>query len=240
MKNNKTYLLALLTIGLVFNSCDTNTEEFQTVSPSDSFESTSGSLIVDNPDVTFEVVVTASEAYTADRSVPIEISSASTGSGLEYSFSGNVDIKAGQLKGSSMVNFDFVNIPSGVTKNLILRLVSTSEEITITYTKICASNDVLVSLVFDNYPDETTWEITDSSGSIVADSGGNYSGQTDFSEVITLPDGDYTFEIFDAYGDGICCSYGVGSYLVGLPACSSIFGQGGEFGASESFTFSVP
>ena len=48
MKNNKTYLLALLTIVLVFNSCDTNTEEFQTVSPSDSFETSSGSVIV-NP-----------------------------------------------------------------------------------------------------------------------------------------------------------------------------------------------
>jgi len=239
MKNNKIYLLVLLTIGLVFNSCDTNTEEFQAVSPVDSFETTSGSIIVNPLSNTFEVVVTASEAHTADRSVPIEISSASTGSGLEYSFGGNIDIRAGELKGSAMVGFELANIPSGVTKSLILRLVSTSEEITITYTKICVSNDVELALIFDNYPDETSWTITDSTNSVV-ESGGPYPGETSFNGAYTLPDGDYTFTISDSYGDGICCAYGAGSYVVELPVCSTVLGQGGEFGASDSFTFSVP
>ena len=48
MKKNKIYFLALLIIGLLFNSCDTNTEEFKAVSSSDSFDSTSGSIIVDS------------------------------------------------------------------------------------------------------------------------------------------------------------------------------------------------
>ena len=239
MKNNKTYLLALLTIVLVFNSCDTNTEEFQTVSPSDSFETSSGSVIINPLSNTFEIVVTASEAHTADRSVPIEVSSESTGSALEYSFSGNVGIRAGELKGSTIIGFDLVNIPPGVTKNLILRLVSTSEEITITYTKICVSNDVELAINFDDYPDETSWEITDSANSVV-ESGGPYPGESAFNGSYTLPDGDYTFTISDAYGDGICCSYGVGSYVLGLPACLTTLGQGAEFGTSESFTFSLP
>lgn len=239
MKKLKPYFLALLIIGLVLSSCDTNTEEFQSVSPVDSFETTSGSIIVNPLSNTFEVVVTASEVHTADRSVPIEISSASTGSGLEYSFGGNVDIEAGQLKGSAMVEFELANIPSGVTKNLILRLVSTSEEITITYTKICLSNDVELAFIFDNYPEETSWTITDSTNSVV-ESGGPYPGETSFNGTYTLPDGDYTFTINDSYGDGICCSYGVGSYVLEQPACSTILGQGGAFGSSESFTFSVP
>jgi hypothetical protein len=239
MKKNKIYFLALLIIGLLFNSCDTNTEEFKAVSSSDSFDSTSGSIIVDSESVVFEVIVSTSEVHTADRSVPIEISNASTGNRLDYSFSGNVDIKAGQLKGSTLVGFDFVNIPSGITKNLILRLVSTSEEITISYTKICASNDIELAITFDDYPEETSWTITDSSNSVV-ESGGPYPGETIFNGSYTLPDGDYIFTISDAYSDGICCSYGVGSYILVQSACSTIFGQGGEFGAFESVTFSVP
>jgi hypothetical protein len=117
--------------------------------------------------------------------------------------------------------------------------VSTSEEITITYTKICVSNDVELAINFDDYPDETSWEITDSANSVV-ESGGPYPGETAFNGYYTLPDGDYTFTISDAYGDGICCSYGVGSYVLGLPACLTTLGQGAEFGTSESFTFSLP
>ena len=29
-----------------------------------------------------------------------------------------------------------------------------------------------------------------------------------------LPDGCYDFVIYDSYGDGICCSYGIGSYTL--------------------------
>ena len=92
MKNKKTYFLALLLMAIVFNSCDINTEEFQAISPVDSFETSSGSIIVNPLSDSFEVVVATSEAHTADRSIPIEVTSASTGSALEYSFSGNVDI----------------------------------------------------------------------------------------------------------------------------------------------------
>jgi hypothetical protein len=239
MKNKKIYFLALLSMALVFNSCDTNTEEFQAVSPADSFETKSGSIIVNPLSSSFEIVVIASEAYTADRSLPIEVTNASTGSPLQYSFSGNVEIRAGELTGSTMVGFELANIPSGVTQDLVLRLVSTSEEITISYTKICISNDVMVKLIFDSYPEETEWQITDSANSVVQ-SGGPYPGETSFEASYTLPDGNYTFTITDIYEDGICCSYGTGSYLVELPNCSTILGQGGEFGASESITFSLP
>ena len=183
----KTYFLALLLMAIVFNSCDINTEEFQAISPVDSFETSSGSIIVNPLSDSFEVVVATSEAHTADRSIPIEVTSASTGSALEYSFSGNVDIRAGQLSGSTMIDFELLNIPTGVTKTIVLRLVSTSEEITITYTKICESNDIHLAIDFDSYPEETSWEITNSANTIVA-SGGPYPGETAFNASYTLPD----------------------------------------------------
>jgi hypothetical protein len=242
MKNNKIYLITLfIALGFIFNSCDVNTEEYKSVSPVDSFVSTSASVIVDSDNVTFEVIVAASEAYTADRSVPIEISDASTGSGLDYNFSGNVDIPAGQMTGSTTIKFNFDPIPSDIQKELVLRLVSTSEEITISYTKICVSNDVELTINFDNFPTETSWDIRDSSNVVVETSGGTYPGGTTmFNDTFTLPDGDYTFTINDSFGDGICCAWGTGSYKLELPACTEVFGEGGSFASSESVTFSLP
>ena len=43
----------------------------------------------------------------------------------------------------------------------------------------------------------------------------------------------YTFEIFDAYADGICCGFGLGSYELTTDDGTVIF-SGGEFGASEA------
>lgn len=238
MKNNKIYLLAfLVSIGLVFNSCDVNTEEYSAVSPVDSFVTSSTSVVVDSDAVSLEVVVATSEAYTADRSIPIEISDASTGSGLDYNFSGSVDIVAGALTGSTTLKFNFDPIPADITKDLVLRLVSTSEEITISYTKICQSNDVELTIIFDNFPGETSWDITDSSSSVVESGVG---ASTPFNGTFTLPDGDYTFTIYDSFGDGICCSWGNGSFELTKPACSETLGLGGTFASSDSVTFSLP
>ena len=99
-------------------------------------------------------------------------------------------------------------------------------------------NDVTLTIVLDNYPEETSWEILD--GSTVVASGGTYGSQADGStvtEVISLPTGCYDFVINDTYGDGICCSYGNGSYS--LTDGGSTLASGGAFGSSETTTFCV-
>ncbi|PHR68854.1 MAG: hypothetical protein COA67_11920 [Lutibacter sp.] len=242
MKNNKIYLITLfIALGFIVNSCDVNTEEYKAVSPVDSFVSTSASVIVDSDNVTFEVIVAASEAYTADRSVPIEIGSASTGSGLDYNFSGNVDIPAGQLTGSTTIKFNYDPITPNNERELVLRLVSTSEEITISYTKPVIFYDIELTINFDNFPTETSWEITDSSSSVVATSGGTYpGGSTVLNETISLVEGDYTFTIYDAFGDGLCCSWGIGNYELIEVAGGTTLAAGASFGASEATAFSLP
>jgi hypothetical protein len=103
----------------------------------------------------------------------------------------------------------------------------------------CTDNDVNVSITLDNYPEETSWTITNDSGQTVA-SGGTYGSQPDgstISEDLCLPDGCYTFTINDTYGDGICCSYGNGSYSV-TDATGSL-ASGGSFGSSEATQFCV-
>ncbi|MCH2021131.1 MAG: PKD domain-containing protein [Saprospiraceae bacterium] len=100
----------------------------------------------------------------------------------------------------------------------------------------CTSNEVILTLSLDNYPFETSWDLVDSSGSIVA-IGGNYSSNQNAStitQVFCLPSGCYTFNIYDSYGDGICCLYGQGSYQLTDNSSSTILASGGAFGYSES------
>ncbi|MTI21522.1 T9SS type A sorting domain-containing protein [Fulvivirga sp. RKSG066] len=97
---------------------------------------------------------------------------------------------------------------------------------------------VNLSITLDNYPEETSWQIR--SGSTVIASGGTYGQQPDGSTVtqnIELNDGCYDFVISDTYGDGICCSYGNGSYS--LTAGGSTLASGGSFGSSETTNFCV-
>ena len=104
---------------------------------------------------------------------------------------------------------------------------------------VCDGVDVTVSITFDNYPEETSWQITDG-GSVVA-SGGTYASSPDGSTLEVsqcLPDGCYTFTIFDSYGDGICCSYGSGSYVV-TDEFGNILASGASFGTSDGGNFCV-
>ena len=98
---------------------------------------------------------------------------------------------------------------------------------------------VTLNLVTDNYASETTWALTDSSDNIVAQ-GGGYTNNSTTSLEIEIPSSDecYTFTINDAYGDGICCAYGTGSYSITDDSGNVIF-SGGQFGSTEATTFRV-
>ena len=100
----------------------------------------------------------------------------------------------------------------------------------------CSTNGGELELTTDNYGGETSWQITDSSSQTVA-SGGSYASNTTYNEAVCLDDGDYTFTITDAYGDGICCSYGYGSY--NLIVNGSSVASGDSFGSSESTAFTL-
>lgn len=99
----------------------------------------------------------------------------------------------------------------------------------------CA-NDVGLTLTTDQYGYETSWTLTDSTNQIIA-SDSNLASSTTFNQNICLTDGTYTFTINDAYGDGICCSYGSGSYDLSLAGTS--LASGATFTSTESTTFTL-
>jgi hypothetical protein len=93
------------------------------------------------------------------------------------------------------------------------------------------TNTVHLKIRTDQYGSETTWEIVDESDDVIED-GGPYSGQNNtvvYDEDIELPAvGCYTFKIYDAYGDGICCAYGSGYYEI-TDINDVMLIEGGEF-----------
>lgn len=99
--------------------------------------------------------------------------------------------------------------------------------------------DVTLTLTLDDYPAETTWSIIDDQGGTVL-SGGPYDANNDKGvtkiETDCLPDGCYTFTINDSYGDGICCSYGNGSYNL-EDQNSTLLASGGNFNSTEATNF---
>ena len=103
----------------------------------------------------------------------------------------------------------------------------------------CLGQNVTLTIVLDNYPEETSWSITSTGGGTTYASGGTYGSEPDGSTVIEitcLNDGCYDFNIFDSYGDGICCGYGNGSYVL-EDGSGGTLASGGNFGSSETTNF---
>ena len=103
----------------------------------------------------------------------------------------------------------------------------------------CSDKRIEVDLTTDNYPTETSWTVSDmcsGSSPVVVLEGGDYGDKnTLYSKSTCAVNGQYRFTINDEYGDGICCSYGSGSYLVKYGG--NDVASGGSFGSSETKTF---
>lgn len=96
--------------------------------------------------------------------------------------------------------------------------------------------NIKLNLNYDNYPSETSWRIVNKNGvEVVRNS--SYKGSPQYSEEICLSEGCYTFYMYDAYGDGICCRYGNGSYTISNDGKTLL--SGGEFKAQISHEFCV-
>ncbi|MFT5778498.1 MAG: hypothetical protein ACI837_001454 [Crocinitomicaceae bacterium] len=101
------------------------------------------------------------------------------------------------------------------------------------------TTSVDLTIVPDNYGSETTWTVKNSAGTTLY-SGGPYTDGVSTPEItnMTISASDcYTFTINDAYGDGICCAWGAGSYTIMNGATTLV--TGGEFGATEDRLFQV-
>ncbi|MDT0559097.1 hypothetical protein RM697_10580 [Ichthyenterobacterium sp. W332] len=103
-------------------------------------------------------------------------------------------------------------------------------------------NDIFVSITTDRWGGETSWQITDGTGAVVASDGpyvnlpANGDSAT-YDNTVNLPDGCYTFTIFDSYGDGQ--DYGTYSVTCGALVHASGGGDMDDANMSESTDFCV-
>lgn len=98
-----------------------------------------------------------------------------------------------------------------------------------------ACTNVVISIATDQWPQETTWILENSSGGLVKEDG-PYSLETTYTTELCLFGDTYTFTIDDTYGDGIL---GEG---YSISVAGNVIATGSSFGyqAVESFTIEGP
>jgi PKD repeat protein len=99
---------------------------------------------------------------------------------------------------------------------------------------------IQMNLTLDDWPVETTWQFSEADGNILYSGGPYVEGTDDFTTItetfVINPDLCYTFEINDAFGDGICCSSGFGNYQLTADD-NSVLVLGGDFEFSAEHNF---
>ena len=106
----------------------------------------------------------------------------------------------------------------------------------------CFPATVIINL--DQYQEETSWEITDSLGIILA-SGSGYGSQPDYGQIVEplcLPEGNHNFTIFDTYGDGLQGSLWQGqdgSYFLKQCGDTLVYGTDPAFEMDTTHVFTI-
>ena len=184
---------------------------------------------------TFDVTVVDTSVETSDYSI------------------GTATIPANSYEGTLDITFNYDGLENFVSNTLTVAIEvpgggSAFPPVTFSFLRdydisVFVCGDFKLSIVADDYASETTWDVTDSTGTIVA-SGGPYENETagqEYVSNISLDAGDYTFTIYDEYADGLFDGTNTGTYRLYCAAQSVVtYAAGsGNFGASESTDFTV-
>lgn len=242
----KKYIL-IIAVLFAFVSCEEENIVFDNENGQTgvSFAETEFNVSVPTEGLDIEVPVNVTTVADADRTFDVSVNEESVGGSSNYAL-GSVTIPAGEYSGVLNVSLNFDPLVDGEVYTLIVNLtapaggVAFDDTLEIEYFKEIVCNDILVTVVTDTYGGETTWEITDADGTVVASDGPfvNVTGGDTYTQEVFLEDGCYTFTIFDSYGDGQVDGTVTGSYTI---TCSilNVLEGGGAFGSSEAKEFCI-
>jgi len=150
-------------------------------------------------------------------------------SGQSYTvdnFAGGADLVV------SVTSIDLTSVPA------VAHVIITRNSFPTTSPTPCVNPIFNLELLTDDWGAETSWTLTDTNLNDVIAEGDGYLSSTSYEEEFCLSPGPcFDFTIFDSFGDGICCSYGQGSYTISVDG--EEVGSGGEFGSSESVDFCI-
>ena len=253
MKNNILKIALALFVTVTYTSCEQDLITFDADNGQTAYSFARASQTIEFCNPSSTITVESTTASSSDRTVTLMINSdLTTADASEYTVMPTVTIPAGEHLGTTSISVDFTAIPDGESRVLAFDIVNpegtvinTRGTTAISYSSACTENEVKFDFVFDDYPEETAWQLydADSGAFIDGDTGfGNYAGQETFAVTLCIPDGNYQFVVFDQFGDGICCAYGNGSIVGNQVACDgnvSLFDEIGAFGGQIVRNFSV-
>lgn len=239
----KKIILSLLAISVfILNSCEEDLKDSSGLNYITFSQATYNAGVDPNGSTTVDIPVYAANISSSDRSFEIAVGASSTGADGSYVVPSSVTIPGGSNEGTLSIELSDVNLGIGIN-TLVLNFVAseglfTGEPATLRYVQNCTEVSGTLDIVFDGYSEETSWEITDALGGVVASKAlGSYApGTASASETITLCSGrDYTFTINDFYGDGLSFPAN-GTYVLTIGGDVKASG-GGDFGFGESTDF---
>lgn len=100
------------------------------------------------------------------------------------------------------------------------------------------SVQVRLVMTYDEYPDENSWEFLQDDEVVASGSGNNALAESTVTYEYNINPGSTTFRIFDTQNDGICCSFGLGSYEI-YEDDSKLTDSNGEFSGEEITRFTI-
>jgi len=247
MKKIKLFAISMIGMMMLVTSCDHKEVIYDPLTGPTGlgFTISSSSVIVPVEGASVTLTVQSTTVSSSAREFNVAVDPASTGSSADYTL-GSLTIPANSHEGSMDVTFgNYDNLEDLVTFKLILNLdldantgVTGFKTVTFNYVKKVICNDFKLTLIEDFYSDERSWEVVDATGAVVQ-SGGPYPQTTGGSTIIeefTLPDGCYTFTIYDAYGDGQYDGNISGGYFLDCSVLNIASGAG-NWGADDVHNF---
>jgi len=101
---------------------------------------------------------------------------------------------------------------------------------------------VNIQYLTDDYPTENTWELLDSTGTVVIESDTNFVANTLLDIIVPLDAGTYTFNLYDIYGDGLGASQWNGTdgwFLIQNVCQDTLAFVAGDFGSLYTETLII-
>ena len=271
LKSNFFYTACLM-LTLAFVSCEKDVSTDSSLNNYVGIETSKYVGVLLDETKTVDTKVIATDVSSVDRVFNLVVDPSTTHDAAYYNVPATVTIPAGEKVGVFQTEITGTDLGGG--KILVVGLEPVegvnygltgytlvsgfadavkANKVTFTIDRVCETglSKVKLSITFDNYPEETAWELYDSSLNLV-DSGGidsagsitgyaalGFADKSTFKTSFCLAAGDYTFVIYDDYGDGMYTSSSVqGNYTVKLGDTVLASGEG-DFGSSQATTFTI-
>lgn len=204
------FCIALMAIA--FTSCEEDLDADLSNFVGFSIDAPQAVAVAKDATSSFDIAVYASESQSSDRSFPIMVDVEATSLVAPYSVPAQVTIPGGSNEGTLSFSVTDNDDLGFVAQELVIGFAGQEgadfgEGLTISVTEECVDTIATFNLNLDTWPDETSWEIYDLTGTpTVIFSGGPYvNPDDDFAELswdFCLAPGDYGVVVYDSYGDG--------------------------------------